>query len=298
MRFHLNGDLTCFMPERFMRQAAVSLSVSPPLSAKPFLKWAGGKTQLLADILARAPKRFGRYYEPFLGGGAVFFALKPERASLSDINPDLIEAYTAIRDHVEEVIAALGFYRCTKDDYYRVRAQKTDLMSLPQRAARLIYLNRTCFNGLYRVNRSGQFNVPFGQYKNPTICHADNLRQASVRLRHMRLRCQPVTAVARQARRGDFVYFDPPYVPLSPTAQFVHYARGGYGIDDQKRLAKLFSALSRRGVHVLLSNSDTPLVRELYRGFTIERVMARRNINRSAAGRGVVAEVLVSGGRA
>ncbi len=277
-----------------MRQAAISPSVSPPSSAKPFLKWAGGKTQLLGEILARVPKRFGRYYEPFLGGGAVFFALKPERATLSDINGDLIATYMAVRDHVEDVVIALRDYRCNKEDYYRVRGQCIEGMTEAERAARLIYLNRTCFNGLYRVNRSGQFNVPFGQYRNPTICHAENLRQVSLAMRSMRLRCQPVTDLARQARRGDFVYFDPPYAPVSATAQFVQYARGGYGVQDQKALARLFRALSRRGVHVLLSNSDTPLVRHLYRDFRIERVMARRSINRSADGRGVVPEVLVS----
>lgn len=262
--------------------------------AKPFLKWAGGKTQLLAEILARVPKQYGRYYEPFLGGGAVFFGLRPDRATLSDINPDLIATYTAIRDEVDAVIEALQGYRCDRDDYYRVRAQPQHDMTTAQRAARLIFLNRTCFNGLYRVNRQGQFNVPFGRYTNPTICHADNLQQVSRAMRKMRLRCQPVAAIARQARRGDFVYFDPPYVPLSATAQFVGYARGGFALDDQKRLARLFAALARRGVQVLLSNSDTPLVRHLYRKFRIDQVMARRRINRSADGRGAVAEVLVS----
>lgn len=277
-----------------MRQAALSPRSQVQAPAKPFLKWAGGKTQLLAEILARVPTRFGRYYEPFLGGGAVFFGLKPQRATLSDINPDLIATYTAIRDEVDAVIEALQGYRCDKDDYYRVRSQSLDGLTSAQRAARLIFLNRTCFNGLYRVNRLGQFNVPFGRYTNPTICHTDNLQQVSRAMQNMRLRCQPVSQVARQARRGDFVYFDPPYVPLSATAQFVSYARGGFALEDQKKLARLFAALARRGVQVLLSNSDTPLVRHLYRKFRIEQVMARRRISRTVEGRGAVAEVLVS----
>lgn len=277
-----------------MRQAAFSPNASLPPRAKPFLKWAGGKSQLLGEILARSPKQFGRYYEPFVGGGAVFFGLRPQNATLSDINPDLIETYAAIRDRVHDVITALRRYRCNSEDFYSVRAQPTHGLSAAERAARLIYLNRTCFNGLYRVNRAGQFNVPFGRYDNPTICHTENLIQVSAALRRVRLLCQPVTALARQVRRGDFVYFDPPYVPMSPTAQFVQYARDGYGLEDQKRLARLFGRLVKRGVHVLLSNSDTPAVRHLYRHFHIERVLARRSINRTGSGRGTVGEVLVS----
>lgn len=276
-----------------MLQTAVPYRPAEAARAKPFLKWAGGKTQLLGEIMAQLPEQYGRYYEPFLGGGAVYFALRPERATLSDINHELIETYNAVRRNLRGVIKALKGYRCASEDYYRVRAQAPDTLTPIQRAARLIYLNRTCFNGLYRVNRDGRFNVPFGKYQNPTICHVENLERVHKAMRGVRLRCQPVWQVARQARRGDLVYFDPPYVPVSPTARFTQYTCGGFTLHDQKRLAKLFAQLAARGVSVVLSNSDTPVVRALYSKFEIRQVLARRAINRSADGRGAVAEVLV-----
>lgn len=262
--------------------------------AKPFLKWAGGKSQLLAQIVARLPQGFKRYYEPFLGGGAVFFGLQPAKATLSDINSDLIDAYCAIRDDVEGVIAQLQAHRYAPDYFYALRATQTSDRELAWRAARLIYLNRTCFNGLYRVNARGQFNVPFGHYNNPLICNAQNLTLVHQTLQGVELRCQPVQAIARQARRGDLVYFDPPYAPVSATAKFVQYAAGGFNLQDQKALAKLFRKLAARGVHVVLSNSDTPVVRALFQGFRIDQVSARRSINRCGAGRGVVHEVIIS----
>jgi DNA adenine methylase len=262
--------------------------------AKPFLKWAGGKTQLLAELLARMPTTYGRYYEPFLGGGAVFFALQPKRATLSDINDELITTYTAVRDTPKEVITTLSQHTCSPEYFYQLRKEKLANLGATHRAARLIYLNRTCFNGLYRVNAQGDFNVPFGGHNNPTICHAENLQRVSEALRGAQLRCQPVAAIARQVRRGDLVYFDPPYVPLSPTARFTNYAVGGFGLRDQVALARLYTALAARGVHVVLSNSDTPQVRELYKKFRIDRVMVRRSINRCAQGRGPVGEVIVT----
>jgi DNA adenine methylase len=200
----------------------------------------------------------------------------------------------AVRDGVEDVIEALQAHRCEAEAFYRVRAQCCAKLPPAGRAARTIYLNRTCFNGLYRVNRRGEFNVPFGRYNNPTICNADNLRRASQALSRATLRCQPVAAVARQARRGDVIYFDPPYAPLSATANFVGYAARGFGVTDQVLLAQLFARLADRGVQVLLSNADVPLVRELYQGFRIDRVMARRSISRSGATRAPVGEVLIS----
>ena len=272
--------------------SAVERALAP--RAKPFLKWAGGKTQLLGHILPRLPSRYGRYYEPFLGGGAVFFALGPMRATLSDINPDLIVAYRAVRDDVEGVIARLGRLVASREAYYRIRAQSPARMSESAQAARTIYLNRTCFNGLYRVNAAGRFNVPYGAYARPNLCNADNLRRVSRALKGMRLRVQGVEALRRQCRRGDMVYFDPPYDPVSPTANFVGYARGGFGRPEQERLAQLVDRLASRGVHVLLSNADTPYIRHLYRRFVLTVVPARRAINRNAARRGPVAEVLVS----
>jgi len=257
----------------------------------------GGKGRLLPELLARLPVSFADYHEPFIGGGAVFFALSttrgPGRSSLSDANPALIEVYRALRDDVDGVIAALRLHRYDRDHYYRVRAQRPEALTLAERAARVIYLNKTCYNGLYRENRAGQFNVPFGRYANPTICDEPNLRAASAVLQGVDIACRPFPTVLDAARPGDFVYFDPPYVPVSATANFTAYNRHGFGPDDQRRLRDVFAALAGRGVRAMLSNSDTPLVRELYAGFRVEQVFAARAVNSRANGRGKVAEVLV-----
>jgi len=269
-------------------------ALAPAPRPRPFLKWAGGKTQLLPDILARLPRVFRRYHEPFLGGGAVFFALTPTRAVLSDINADLIETYKAIRDDPEAVIAALQQHHATEEEFYRVRAQSPAALGVIGAAARTIYLNRTCFNGLYRVNRRGEFNVPFGRYEHPTLCNAENIRLASLALQGADLRCESVFDLRTRASRGDLVYFDPPYDPVSATASFTSYAKQAFGVEEQTRLAQLFRDLALRGVSVMLSNSDTPLVRDLYKDFKIEGVYARRAINSRADRRGHVSEVLVS----
>jgi DNA adenine methylase len=277
--------------------SSIAASFAPATaSARPFLKWAGGKTQLLPEILARFPATYRCYHEPFLGGGAVFFALGPERAVLSDVNQDLIETYRAVRDEPGAVIAQLVRRRATEQEYYRIRAQSPAQLTLVAAAARTIYLNRTCYNGLYRVNQKGEFNVPYGRYANPTLCNAENIRLASKALRGIELRCEDVLGVAKRAQKGDLVYFDPPYDPLSPTASFTSYARGGFGPDEQAALASVFRLLVERGVHVVLSNSDTPLVRKLYRDFKIEPVYARRAINSRADRRGHVREVIVTAG--
>ena len=261
---------------------------------RPFLKWAGGKTQLLGEILKRFPQNFGRYHEPFIGGGAVFFALRPRRAVLSDINPELVETYTMIRDNVDEVIAALEKHQANEAHFYAVRAQKREALSEINAAARTIFLNRTCFNGLYRVNRKGQFNVPFGRYANPTLCDHSNLHAVSHALQGVDLKVQGVLEMSRSVRRGDLVYFDPPYDPVSPTASFTSYTHQGFGREEQAKLADLFRRLDARGVHVVLSNSDTPFIRELYQDFRVDEVYARRAINSRADRRGKVTEVLVS----
>jgi len=286
------GQLAPATPEHHRRQQPDRLP-----RPRPFLKWAGGKTQLLGQITSRFPKEFGRYHEPFVGGGAVFYELGAQRATLSDINPDLISTYTAIRDNVDGVIAALSRHKAEEEYYYQVRAQRSTQLSVAGAAARVIFLNRTCFNGLYRVNRSGQFNVPFGRYNNPTICNEQNLRACSKALKKVKLRNESVFDLPRRARRGDLVYFDPPYVPLSKTASFTSYARQGFGEAEQRSLASVFTRLAARGVHVVLSNSDTPLVRQLYRDFQIDVVYARRAINSRSDRRGPVGEVIVSSGQ-
>jgi DNA adenine methylase len=272
--------------------------------ARPFLKMAGGKTSLLPEILSRLPPKISTYYEPFVGGGAVFFALAAERrfkkAVLGDVNSELIRAYGALRVHPDAVIEALKKHVYDKTHYYRVRAQDPKSLKLSDRAARFIYLNRTCFNGLYRVNKKGLFNVPFGDYKNPTICDEENLRAAARALTAERLVDGDFYATLHGARVGDVVYFDPPYVPLSKTSSFTGYAKGGFDLFDQERLRNTAYGLVERGVHVLLSNSDTPYVRELYgsKSFRFEKVQARRNINSKGGKRGKVGELLISGRRA
>ena len=261
------------------------------------LKWAGGKGRLLPELLARLPQAFGSYHEPFVGGGALFFALagagRLERVILSDANAALIDVYLALRDDVAGVITALQAHRYERDHYYRVRAQQPEALTLVERAARGIYLNKTCSNGLYRQNRAGRFNVPFGRYANPTICDEPNLRAASALLQHADIARRRFDTILDYAKEGDFVYFDPPYVPLSPTANFTTYDRAGFGPADQTQLRDVFAELARRGVRAMLSNSDTSFVRELYAGFRVEQVLAARAVNSKANSRGKVAEVLV-----
>lgn len=267
---------------------------------KPFLKWAGGKTQLLPDLLkwVRTAQPFCAYHEPFVGGGALYFALMAcggigGEAFLSDTNQRLIGAYRGVRNQVERVIEVLREHdeRHSREHYYEVRS--TVPARQAEAAARIIYLNRTCFNGLYRENSKGGFNVPMGSYQNPRICDAENLQACSAALKRAQVEARPFETVLDVAKPGDFVYFDPPYVPLSETANFTAYSKGGFGEDSQRRLAEVFATLAKRGVKVLLSNSETPLVRELYRDFQIETVYATRLVNSRADRRGKVAEVLV-----
>ena len=266
---------------------------------RPFLKWAGGKGQLLPELAARLPQSFGAYHEPFVGGGALFFELASRgmlsQAYLSDMNQPLIDTYTAVRDQAAKVISTLRQHQIKhdRDYYYRVRALDSARLSPAGRAARVIYLNKTCYNGLYRENKSGQFNVPLGQYKNPTICDEDTLRAASRALRGVDVAQRSYTSVLDRVEPGDFVYFDPPYHPLSATSSFTSYDRNGFAEDDQRKLRDVFATLARRGVYVMLSNSDTPLIRELYAGFNIERVYASRSINSKANGRGKIAELII-----
>jgi len=267
--------------------------------AQPFIKWAGGKRAILAQILPHLGSRAGVYHEPFLGGGALFYALAPARAILSDINADLITTYTAIRDDVEQVIPLLHAHKAQheaqhEDQYYKqVRAQRPT--SAAAIAARFIYLNRTCFNGLYRVNKGGGFNVPMGRYAHPTICDAPTLLRASAALQGHEIRCAPFADVAGRARAGDLVYCDPPYVPASPTSDFTSYSAAGFTLADQVALRDMADHLRARGVQVVLSNSDTPITHDLYRTYRIVTIAAPRAINSKVSGRGMVQEILAIG---
>jgi DNA adenine methylase len=269
------------------------------VGSAPFLKWAGGKSKLLDAILHKLPKAIDHYFEPFLGGGALFFALANDgrfrRAVLCDRNADLVDTYLAVRDDVEEVIRHLREHRHDEGHFYRVRALDPAALPLAERAARTIYLNRTCYNGLYRVNRAGRFNVPFGRYESPRICDAAGLRRASEALQAAEILCADFEAVVAGARPGDAVYFDPPYFPISATSSFTAYDPYPFGEREHCRLARVHRALASRGVASVLSNSDCAFTRELFAGLRVETVHAARAINSVAKRRGKVSELLVLG---
>lgn len=267
------------------------------LPARPFIKWAGGKSQLLGNLLGRVPRHYNRYWEPFVGGAALFFALDPSDAVICDTNEELVLAYTVVRDSVEALIAHLKEYRYEKEFFYSVREwdRRRDFSSLPavKRAARFIFLNRTCFNGLHRVNSKGYFNVPFGRYTNPKIVDADNLRRCSERLAAADIRLGSYLSIESEVQEGDLVYFDPPYMPVSPTSSFTSYTKDGFGFEDQIALRDLCLRLKDRGAYVLVSNSASPFIEALYHGFTIDRVPASRAINSKGASRGPVDELII-----
>ena len=272
-------------------------------SPRPFVKWAGGKGQLLQQLEQCIPERFSTYYEPFLGGGAVFFYLVERRACfnaiLSDINTELINAYDVVKNGVEALIGELGRHEAKyklapKDYYYQVRAEEpSDDVG---NAARLIFLNRTCYNGLYRVNRMGRFNVPFGRYENPTICDEENLLTINQVLHwsSAKLLAVDYREATKDAGKGDFVYLDPPYQPVSATANFTSYTDSGFSFDDQIRLGDWFRELDRRGCRVLLSNSSNGKVRRIYRGYSVQEVEVLRAISCKADRRKGHTELIVS----
>lgn len=277
--------------------------VLPELQPKPFIKWVGGKRRLLSELLEELPDDFGRYHEPFVGGGALFFSLaaharrKGRWAVLSDANLRLVRTYRAVRDQVDGVIALLREHtrHHSKDHYYETRARKVDELDEAEAAAWFIYLNKTAFNGLYRVNRKGGFNVPIGRYDNPRICDEPALRLASWALQGAEIHHEDFRTVAERADAGDIVYFDPPYVPLSTSANFTSYTRDGFTMDDQSGLRDVAAELKMRDVQVMLSNSDTPEVRELYRqGFDLKPVLCGRAINCKGGKRGRVGELVIT----
>lgn len=276
--------------------------------ARPFLKHAGGKTQLLPLLLKKVPDRYENYFEPFVGGGALFFALQPKEPFLADANVHLMTAYRAVRGNVEKLISRLEkleaqhkkapdpekFYYDRRKDFNELIDEEVEI------AALYIYLNKTCWNGLFRVNSKGGFNVPCGRYVNPTICDADNLRECSKALKKARLPSQDFRLLesghSENPHPGDFLYADPPYAPISDTSYFTSYTKGGFGPKDQEALAFLAVRLKAKGVHVLLSNSFNPEIVRLYRscGFSIETIMSRRSINSEAFERGKIKEILIS----
>lgn len=271
--------------------------MTPP-AVRPVLKWAGGKSRSLPDILRALPERIDTYYEPFVGGAAVFFALagakRFRRAVLSDRNEELVEVYRGLKTNVEDIIEILRGYTYDRDEYYRIRALRPSDLSPAERAARIIFLNKTGYNGLYRVNSRGQFNVPFGRYVNPTFCDPENLRAASAALRRVRLEVSDFERTCLKADRGDAVYLDPPYDPVSRTASFTAYHKHAFGRAEHERLAGTFERLSKRGVFVVLSNSDTPFTRKLFSAWDVKKIAVSRPISSKASARGAVSELLVT----
>lgn len=271
---------------------------------KPFVKWVGGKRQLLKqfrELNLYPPECFNpesnTYFEPFVGGGAVFFDLLPKHAELSDTNRELVMTYNVIKDNVDSLIKSLKKHIYNKEYYLGVRAQDINELSDIEIASRFIFLNRTGFNGMYRVNKSGQFNVPFGQYKNPLICDENNLRKVSEALQGITITHQDYKDVLELAKIGDFIYFDPPYYPLNPTSSFTAYTAKGFFEKEQIELRDTFVKLHERGCFVMLSNSDTPFINELYSGLegvSVNKIIAGRAINSKGSKRGKINEVLIT----
>lgn len=264
----------------------------------PILKWAGGKTQLLPKLLPKIPPFYDRYVEPFFGGGALFFAVQPERALIADSNPELVNLYLRVAADVDRVVECLKGFSNTSEEFLRVRALDWQSLEPSMAAARMIYLNRTCYNGLYRVNRRGGFNVPFGGYRNPRICDEENLKAASLLLRRAEIRCADCEELLdAEVRKGDFVFLDPPYVPVGEYGDFKRYTKEQFGDADQVRLAKAVDRLHQRGVYAILTNSNHPRVRELYAPYPIEVFQTKRNISchsKSRQGEDAVVSIIPS----
>ncbi|MFH1540897.1 MAG: DNA adenine methylase [Elusimicrobiota bacterium] len=274
-------------------------SVSNIKRATPFLKWAGGKGQLLKQIEPLFPSQFNNYIEPFLGGGAVFFylystsRLNDKKTILIDSNEGLINCYHAIKKDVNKIIKILysGKFVNTEEVFYEIRDEGPKDMF--ERAARAIYLNKTCYNGLYRVNSSGKFNVPFGRYRNPLICDVDNLKMVNTVLRNVKIVLGDFEKCLEYAKPHDFFYFDPPYQPISKTSSFTGYTKDLFGEKEQERLASLIGELDKKKCKIMLSNSVNPFIEGLYKEFRIKYVKARRSINCNGFNRGEISELVV-----
>lgn len=267
---------------------------------KPILKWVGGKRQLMPEIENRIPSEYKNYYEPFLGGASVLIALQPENAFVNDINPELINVYKQVKEHEEKLINSLKKHKNESEYFYEIRSIDRDKklyknLNLIERASRIIFLNKTCYNGLYRVNSRGELNAPFGRYKNPLICDEKNIREISSFFNNSNIEFynEDFEVFLSRCENGDFVYLDPPYDPVSESSSFTGYSSGGFSRNDQKRLKKICDQLNEKGVYFLLSNSDTDFINELYKEYNIDKVNAKRNINSNGSKRGSVKEVMV-----
>ncbi|KKK41142.1 hypothetical protein LCGC14_0811270 [marine sediment metagenome] len=264
----------------------------------PFLKWAGGKRQLISQMLKYFPRNYNKFIEPFIGGGAVFFFMKPKISIIIDINEELINCYKVIKTNVKELIELLRNHKNEKDYYYNIRAidrdeEKFSKMSNIQKASRMIYLNRCCYNGLYRVNRKGEFNVPFGKYNNPKFCDEGNLLAVSKTLENVSIIHNSFEICLDYAEKGDFIYFDPPYHPISKTSSFTSYTKENFESDSQQKLFNVFKNLDERDCKLMLSNSYNEYIKNLYNEYKIIKLDAKRAINSNATKRGNIKELLI-----
>ena len=267
----------------------------------PIVKWVGGKRQLLNDIEEKMPRTFGTYYEPFFGGGAVLFHLQPKKAVINDLNKDLMLTYQVVKDNPNELLESLFKHENTSEYFYSIRDKDRSSIfysSMPRidKASRLIYLNKTCYNGLFRVNSSGQFNTPFGAYKNPNIVNEPVIRAVSIYLNQneVEILTGDFAKAVASAKKGDFVYFDPPYYPMSDTANFTGYNEGGFDDKEQIRLRDLCIELDKKGIYFMVSNSSAKFILDAYKDFNIDYVKARRSVNSNASGRGEIDEVIIT----
>lgn len=277
-------------------------SEKPLVKAGPLLKWAGGKTQLLPELDKAFPERCGTFFEPFIGGASVFFHManesRFERAAINDWNPEIVNLYEVVQYEPEYLMAEIDQFMShglTEEKYYECRSLEVNQLDRVVAAARTLYLNKLGFNGLYRQNKKGQFNVPWGKKSKATVYVRENVRACSEVLQDVRVTQGDFALCTQEAKPGDLVYMDPPYVPLTDTSNFKSYTKDGFTLEDQERVRNEFARLAGLGVHVVASNSDTPVIRELYEGFDIRTVQARRNINSKGGKRGPVNEVLVVG---
>lgn len=261
---------------------------------KPPIKWAGGKGQLLKQFAPHFPKKgFRKYGEPFLGGGAVFFYLQPSEAVLIDSNFELINFFLVVRDKLKELMKKLDKHVNEKEYFYKIRAINPEEINDVERASRFLFLNKTAFNGLWRVNKKGEFNVPFGKYKNPNYKGEENLSMVSEILQGKKIIHGDFEKILEYMEPGDFVYFDPPYHPISETSNFTSYTSDSFNAEDQERLAFCFRELDRIGCQIMLSNSDTEFIRDLFDGYTLVKVNARRAINCKGQKRGPISELII-----
>lgn len=277
----------------------------PSINVPTFVKWAGGKTQLLDQFASLFPEKIDRYFEPMVGGGAVFFYIKqwhnPDSCMISDINEDLMNLYSVVKDRVDDLIELLKMHKSKhmsaevdeEKYYYKMRDKFNDATDILEKSALFLYLNKTCYNGLYRVNSKGEFNVPFGRYKKPAILQEKKLRKASKLLQGVDLAAMHYKNILDDVKQDDFIYLDPPYYPLSDTSNFTSYQKDVFLEDEQKELAEFFKNLDEKNCNVMLSNSDHPFIHGLYDEFDIEMVKARRMISCDAEGRGAINEVVV-----